>query len=354
MKIRDFHVERLQIMMKGIGVKMLKRFYPKRTAESTYVIDYKKLYQEGYRGIIFDIDNTLVRHDEDATDRAIELFKHIKEIGFKSCLISNNDEERVKRFNKDIKTNYIFDAHKPSRKNYIKATKIMGTTIDTTIFIGDQLFTDIYGANRTGMMSYLVKPISPKEEIQIVFKRRLEKIVLYFYHRDMNKRRSNIVLIGFMGCGKSSVGKALAKQLGYNFIDTDMMIEKKVGSSISQIFETKGEEYFRDMESRILKGILSTINGAVISTGGGLPMRSKNREALKRIGKVVYLKGSKELLVQRLSKDTTRPLLKGEDISKRVDVLLKERSHIYEELAHRIINIDGKSISEIVDEITKR
>lgn len=331
---------------------MLKRFYPKRTAESTYVIDYKKLYQEGYRGIIFDIDNTLVMHDEDATDRAIELFKHIKEIGFKSCLISNNDEERVKRFNKDIKTNYIFNAQKPSRKNYIKATKIMGTTIDTTIFIGDQLFTDVYGANRIGMMSYLVKPISPKEEIQIVFKRRLEKIVLYFYHKDKNKRR-NIVLIGFMGCGKSSVGKALAKKLGYDFIDTDMMIEKKAGCSISQIFEAKGEEYFRDMESSILKEILAATKGRVISTGGGLPVRTKNREALKRIGNVIYLKASKETLVKRLSKDTTRPLLKGEDVAIRVEQLLKERSHIYEELADETILIDGNSLSDIVDDFVK-
>jgi len=339
--------------MKGMGIKMLKRFYPKRTAESTYVIDYKKLYQEGYRGIIFDVDNTLVRHDEDATDRAIELFKHIKEIGFASCLISNNDEERVRRFNKDIKTNYIFNAQKPSTKNYIKATKIMGTTIDTTIFIGDQLFTDVYGANRAGMMSYLVKPIHPKEEIQIVFKRRLEKIVLYFYHRDMNKKRSNIVLIGFMGSGKSSVGKALAKRLGYDFIDTDMMIEKKAGCSINKIFETKGEEYFRDMESSILKDILSTTRGGVISTGGGLPMRSKNREALKSIGKIVYLKASKETLVKRLSKDTTRPLLKGEDVAIRVEQLLKERSHIYKELADETILIDGNSLSDIVDDIVK-
>lgn len=164
---------------------MLNRFYPKRLADSSYDIDYEKIYQEGYRGILFDIDNTLVEHGADATPRAIELFERLKLIGFKTCLISNNSDERVRRFNKNIGTNYIHKARKPSIKNYIKATKIMGTRIDNTVFIGDQLFTDVYGANRIGMMTYLVKPIHPKEEIQIVFKRKLERIVLYFYRKDL-------------------------------------------------------------------------------------------------------------------------------------------------------------------------
>lgn len=164
---------------------MLRRFYPKRLADSSYVVDYEKLYQEGYRGILFDIDNTLVKHGESATPRAIELFARLKKIGFQTCLISNNSKERVNRFNKDIKTNYIYKANKPSTKNYIKATKVMGTRIDNTVFVGDQLFTDVYGANRVGMMTYLVKPIHPKEEIQIVFKRKFERIVLYFYRKDL-------------------------------------------------------------------------------------------------------------------------------------------------------------------------
>lgn len=166
---------------------MLRRFYPKRTANSSYDIDYEKLYQEGYRGILYDIDNTLVEHGADATPRAIELFAKLKKIGFQTCLISNNSDERVRRFNKDIGTNYIHKANKPSTKNYYRAIKIMGTHIDNTVFIGDQLFTDVYGANRAGMMTYLVKPIHPKEEIQIVLKRKLERIVLYYYRRDLAK-----------------------------------------------------------------------------------------------------------------------------------------------------------------------
>jgi HAD superfamily phosphatase (TIGR01668 family) len=168
---------------------MLRIFYPKRLADSSYDIDYEKLYREGYRGILFDIDNTLVEHGADATPRAVALFDRLKGIGFQTCLISNNSDERVRRFNRQIGTNYIHKANKPLTKNYIRATKIMGTRLDNTVFVGDQLFTDVFGANRIGMMTYLVKPIHPKEEIQIVLKRKLERIVLYFYRRDLAKGR---------------------------------------------------------------------------------------------------------------------------------------------------------------------
>ncbi len=166
---------------------MLKRFYPKRLAQTSYDIDYENLYKEGYRGILFDIDNTLVEHGADASERAIALFARLKKIGFETCLISNNSGERVRRFNEKIGAHYIQKANKPSKKSYIRATKIMGTTIENTVFVGDQLFTDVFGANRIGMLTYLVKPIHPKEEIQIVLKRKLERIVLHYYRKDLAK-----------------------------------------------------------------------------------------------------------------------------------------------------------------------
>lgn len=168
---------------------MFKMFYPNRIADSTYAINYNKLYEEGYRGIIFDIDNTLVEHGADASPRAISLIANLKEIGFSVCLISNNKEERVTRFNREINIKYIHNAKKPAKKNYIRATKLMGTTIDNTVFIGDQLFTDVFGANRVGMLTYFVKPIGPKEEIQIVLKRKLERIVLRQYRKSLKKGR---------------------------------------------------------------------------------------------------------------------------------------------------------------------
>lgn len=163
---------------------MFRCFFPDEYLDSTYEIDFEKLYQEGYRGLLFDIDNTLVPHGEPADERAKALFKRLREIGFKSCFLSNNQITRVSSFNDAIGETFIENAHKPSVRNYQKAMQTLGTDTSNTIFIGDQLFTDIYGAKRAGIRNILVKPIHPKEEIQIVLKRYLEKIVLYFYQKE--------------------------------------------------------------------------------------------------------------------------------------------------------------------------
>ena len=163
---------------------MFDTFFPDEMLASTYDVDFDSLYKEGYRGLIFDIDNTLVPHGADADERSIALFKKLKELGFQTMLLSNNKEPRVKRFNEKVGSRYIYKAGKPFLKNYKKAMEIMGTTPENTLFVGDQLFTDVWGAKRAGIYSILVKPIHPKEEIQIVLKRYLEKIVLFFYYRQ--------------------------------------------------------------------------------------------------------------------------------------------------------------------------
>ena len=157
--------------------------YPSEWVSTAYRIDYEDMYAKGYRGIIFDIDNTLVFHGAPATDEAVELFERLRAIGFETCLISNNKAERVEPFAKLVRSRYISKAGKPATKSYIKAMKRMGTGMKNTFFVGDQLFTDVCGANLTGIYSVLVKPLNPKEEIQIVLKRYLEKIVLYFYKK---------------------------------------------------------------------------------------------------------------------------------------------------------------------------
>jgi len=167
---------------------MLKTFYPDDYTASTYVIPFEELYKKGYRGLIFDIDNTLVPHGAPADERAISLFERLRKIGFDTCLISNNQESRVQPFADKVGSKYVFDAHKPSTKNYKKAMGLMKTSKENTLFVGDQLFTDVWGAKRTGMKSILVKPIHPKEEIQIVLKRYLEKIVLFFYKRSKKEK----------------------------------------------------------------------------------------------------------------------------------------------------------------------
>ncbi|MEE1314389.1 MAG: YqeG family HAD IIIA-type phosphatase [Faecalimonas sp.] len=163
---------------------MFERFFPDEYMASTYVVPFEKLSKEGYRGVIFDIDNTLVPHGAPADARAKRLFAKLKELGFEACLLSNNQKPRVEMFNKDVQVHYIYDAHKPSTKNYQKAMELMHTDVSNTLFVGDQLFTDVWGAKRAGIRNILVKPIHPKEEIQIVLKRLLEKPVLYFYQKS--------------------------------------------------------------------------------------------------------------------------------------------------------------------------
>ena len=163
---------------------MFERFFPDAYIDSTYVIDFEKLYKEGIRGVSFDIDNTLVPHGAPADERAIRLFARLRSIGLDYCLISNNQLPRVKPFADAVQAIFVEDAHKPSRKNYLKAMKLMHVDLDSCIFVGDQIFTDVYGAKRCGMRTILVKPLHPKEEIQIVLKRYLEKIVLYFYQKE--------------------------------------------------------------------------------------------------------------------------------------------------------------------------
>mgnify|MGYP000909114790 CR=1 FL=1 len=170
-------------------MKLFRSFYPKEYKRSTYVINFQKYYDKGYRGILFDVDNTLVPHGAPEDERVIKLFDYLRKIGFKTCLISNNKEYRVKPFADKLQTKYIYDAHKPSKKSYNKAFEVLGTSKEETMFVGDQIFTDVYGANRVKMYTILVRPLHPKEEIQIVLKRYLEKIVLISYRNQLKKQR---------------------------------------------------------------------------------------------------------------------------------------------------------------------
>lgn len=174
---------------------MFERFFPDETVASTYDIDFKGLYEQGYRGILFDIDNTLVEHGMAASERAVELFVRLREMGFECCLISNNKKERVSSFNEKIGAHMIFNAHKPSKKSYYYAMELMATDKNNTLFVGDQLFTDIWGAKKSGIRNILVKPINKREEIQIVIKRFFEKIILKEYRskKKGKKDESNIL-----------------------------------------------------------------------------------------------------------------------------------------------------------------
>lgn len=166
---------------------MFQNLYPDEDAASAYEIDYEAYYDKGYRGILFDVDNTLVEHDQPVTIVAIELFQRLNEMGFQTCIISNNKDERVKPLADALESDYVYKAGKPSARGYLKGMEQMGTTPENTLFVGDQIFTDIWGANRAGVHSILVKQIAKHEEIQIILKRYLEKIVLMRYHKKKRK-----------------------------------------------------------------------------------------------------------------------------------------------------------------------
>ncbi len=166
---------------------MLSVFYPDEYLDSAYEINFESFYERGMRGVIFDIDNTLVPHDAPADGRAKELFERLHKLGFSTMLLSNNKEPRVKSFAEEVRTAFLYKAGKPKRGGYRMAMERMGTAEGSTLFVGDQLFTDVWGAKRSGIYSILVRPIHPKEEIQIVLKRYLERIVLHFYERERKR-----------------------------------------------------------------------------------------------------------------------------------------------------------------------
>lgn len=177
---------------------MLKKLYPYKYVDSVFSIDFNQLYQNGYRGIIFDIDNTLVHHGDDSTKEIDELFKNIQKIGFKTLVLSNNGEDRVKRFLKNIESLYICNAQKPKKVNYKKALNMMNLSKNEVIFVGDQIFTDILGANRSGIPNILVKFIHEENETNFGKRRKLENIILKYYKKNKKaqNRLENIVKKG--------------------------------------------------------------------------------------------------------------------------------------------------------------
>jgi len=160
-----------------------------------------------------------------------------------------------------------------------------------------------------------------------------------------------IILIGFMGSGKTSIAKKISEYLDITFIDTDAYIEENQNQSINEIFTNNGEEFFRALETKILEEIIKEKNSGVIATGGGLPIRDENQKLLKGIGKIVYLRTKAETIYQRIKDDNSRPLLNTPDPRQKIHDLLNERTPIYEKTADVVVDTDNKSVGQIVDEI---
>lgn len=167
----------------------------------------------------------------------------------------------------------------------------------------------------------------------------------------------NLILIGFMGAGKTTIGKLLAKEKELIFVDTDERIVQEQGKSIPDIFAEYGELYFRDLETELLRRMQDDTAASVISVGGGMPMRKENRILLRELGCVIYLSASKQTILERVRNDGSRPMLNGDDLEARVEQLMKARESLYREAAHLDIRTDGRSIHQvmqIIDQETRR
>ena len=165
----------------------------------------------------------------------------------------------------------------------------------------------------------------------------------------MELNSKNIVLVGPMGCGKTTVGRKLSRKLNQDFFDTDHEIINKTGVSIDHIFDIEGEEGFRRRESEVLES-LCDMNNIVIATGGGVVLLPQNRLVLKNTGVVIYLSSSVEQLLRRTAKSKTRPLLENSsNRQKTITEIVNARDKYYREVATIVIDTTGKKLNEVID-----
>ncbi len=176
-------------------MSIINELMPYEYVQSVYDIDYLKLKEKGYKGLLFDIDNTLVHHGDDSNPKVDKLFLELNNMGFKCVMVSDNNEERILRFIKNIDALYIAEAGKPGTKCFNDAIKMLGMKKSEVVMIGDQIFTDIRGANRAGIASILVHYIVIPGVTKIGKKRVLEKMILFFHRRSRkyNHRLGTIV-----------------------------------------------------------------------------------------------------------------------------------------------------------------
>ena len=165
--------------------------------------------------------------------------------------------------------------------------------------------------------------------------------------------RNNIILIGFMGTGKSAISRRLNKLIGMKEVDTDAMIVEREGMSIPDIFEKKGEEAFRNMETELLRELKNEKN-LIISCGGGMALRDENAAIMKEVGTVVWLKATPQTILKRVEHDDNRPLLRGNKNVEFIGNLLDQRSPKYEAASHFSVKTDNRTIQEISEEIIRR
>ncbi len=162
----------------------------------------------------------------------------------------------------------------------------------------------------------------------------------------------NVVLVGFMGTGKSTIGRLSAKILHFDFVDTDQLVVDRTGLAISDLFAQHGEEYFRDQETAVIRSLIA-VNRSIISTGGGAVIRPENRDMLRRSGFVIRLTASEDILMERVSRNSRRPLLQSDNPRETLRKLLAAREQAYELSADWTLDTSHMSVAEAVEALTR-
>ena len=165
---------------------------------------------------------------------------------------------------------------------------------------------------------------------------------------------NHIVVIGFMGSGKTRVGKRLSSDLGLTFVDVDKVIVKKMNLSVKEILQRFGEPYYRALETMTVKALIDDKERKVISLGAGLPIQEQNEKYIKQLGTVVYLKGSVETLKKRLEGSKKDPMLDGEDRDDKIKKLLKQRDPVYQKFADIQVTTGEVPFEELIKEIEEK
>ena len=243
---------------------MLKKYYAYEYVESVFSIDYNKLYQKGYKGIIFDLDNTLVGHGKPSTPEIDELFKKLHEIGFKTFILSDNGKNRIEKFLENIECPYIDNANKPNPTNYLKALEFMKLSKNEVVYVGDQVFTDILGANKAGIASILVKYIGYYDKQKIGIKRRIEKIILRIYKKTKKyqHRLGNIEIKGDIKMEEKKKKLFCEKnQLFFKISVEKNIIQRNIKDLLS------GEKFAKYKKEEKLPNLVASYNSYLIKKG---------------------------------------------------------------------------------------
>lgn len=259
---------------------LLKNLYPCAYADSVFSIDYEALKKCGIKGIIFDIDNTLVHHGDDSTEKIDAFISSLQRSGFKVCFLSDNSEKRVNRFLRNIDAPYVSNAGKPSPSGFIRAAALLNAGVDETVFIGDQVFLDILGANLAGMKSILVRFIRTDDETDFGKRRKAEALVLRAYEKSGCKNRLSVLK------DERTASEHMTKRK--NFSDMNPLfwkISTMKGIAIRNISDIPEIRHIaKEKSSEKLPNVVSEYKSKLIKTGKGIdPLTQINKAENIRI-----------------------------------------------------------------------